>query len=103
MMGAFVYMLRCSDGSLYVGSATGEDVAPRVDQHNAGAFPGSYTWTRRPVTLIWSEHFERITDAIAAERQIKGWSRAKKLALAEGNWARVRQFARRRGRLPQDG
>ena len=96
-MGAFVYMLRCADGSLYVGSATGEDVAPRVDQHNAGAFPGSYTWSRRPVTLIWCEHFARITDAIAAERQIKGWSRAKKLALASGDWERVRQLAKRRG------
>src|SRR5215472_17679783 len=97
LMGAFVYMLRCSDGSLYVGSATGEDVAPRVDQHNAGAFPGSYTWSRRPVTLIWCEYFGRITDAIAAERRIKGWSRAKKLALANGDWDRVRKLAKRRG------
>ena len=95
-MGAFVYMLRCSDGSLYVGSATGEDIAPRIEGHNAGAFPGSYTWSRRPVTLIWSEHFERITDAIATERQIKGWSRAKKLALANGSWERVQQLAKRR-------
>src|SRR5690348_3641039 len=95
-MGAFVYMLRCSDGSLYVGSATGYDVAPRIEGHNAGAFPGSYTWSRRPVTLIWSEHFERITDAIAVERQIKGWSRAKKFALAEGDWERVRTLAKRR-------
>jgi putative endonuclease len=101
-MGAYVYMLRCSDGSLYVGSATGDDVAPRVAQHNAGAFPGSYTWSRRPVTLIWSEHFERITDAIAAERRIKGWSRAKKLALAEGNWSTVRQLAKRRGGRARD-
>jgi putative endonuclease len=95
-MGAFVYMLRCSDGSLYVGSATGDDLSPRIAGHNAGAFPGSYTWSRRPVTLIWSEHFERITDAIAVERQIKGWSRAKKLALAEGNWERVESLAKRR-------
>jgi putative endonuclease len=99
-MGALVYMLRCS-GSLHVGSATGDDVAPRVDQHNAGAFPDSYTWSRRPVTLIWSEHFDRITDAIAAERKIKGWSRAKKPALAEGDWERVRQLANSRGGRPQ--
>jgi putative endonuclease len=39
--------------------------------------------TRRPVRLVWSEHFERITDAIAVERKIKGWSRAKKPALIE--------------------
>jgi putative endonuclease len=101
-MGAFVYMQRCSDGSLYIGSATGEDVAPRVERHNAGAFPGSYTWSRRPVTLVWCEHFERITDAIAAERQIKGWSRAKKMALANGEWDRVRQLAKRRSGRPAD-
>jgi len=99
-MGAFVYMLRCSDGSLYVGSATGDDLTPRIEGHNAGAFPGSYTWSRRPVTLVWSEYFERITDAIAVERQIKGWSRAKKLALANGDWNRVRLYAKRRGGRP---
>ena len=95
-MVAYVYMLRCADGSLYVGSATGDDATHRVDQHNAAAFPGSYTSSRRPVTLIWCEHFARITDAIAAERQIKGWSRAKKLALAKGDWDRVRALAKRK-------
>ncbi len=70
-MGAFVYMLLCSDESFYVGSATGDDLSKGVAEHNAGALPG-YTWSRRPVRLIWSEHFDRITDAIAAERQIKG-------------------------------
>jgi putative endonuclease len=75
-MGAFVYMLRCSDGSYYVGSATGEDLAPRIAQHQSGAYPG-YTFTRLPVTLVWSEHFPQITDAIATERKLKGWSRAK--------------------------
>jgi len=90
-------MLLCSDGSYYLGSATGDDVAPRIEQHNAGAFPGGYTWSCRPVRLVWSEHFERITDAIAVERQIKGWSRAKKAALANGDWDLVRQLAKRRG------
>jgi putative endonuclease len=95
-MGAFVYMLICSDGSFYIGSATGDDLSPRIAQHNAGVHRG-YTWSRRPVRLIWSEHFERITDAIAAERQIKGWSRAKKLALANGEWERLRRLAKRPG------
>jgi putative endonuclease len=88
-MGAFVYMLRCADGSFYVGSATGDDLTKRVTEHQMGAYPG-YTSTRRPVTLVWSEHFERITDAIAVERQIKGWSRAKKLALIKVIGARYR-------------
>ncbi|WP_425108704.1 GIY-YIG nuclease family protein, partial [Bradyrhizobium sp.] len=39
-MGIYVYMLRCADNSFYVGSATGDDLAPRIEQHNAGAFPG---------------------------------------------------------------
>jgi putative endonuclease len=95
-MGAFVYMLLCSDHSFYVGCATGDDLTPRLAQHNAGTFRG-YTFTRRPVRLVWSEHFERITDAIAAERQIKGWSRAKKIALAKGDWPSMRILAKRRG------
>jgi putative endonuclease len=76
-VGIYVYIVHCADGSYYVGSATGRDLAPRIDQHNAGAYPG-YTSTRRPVILVWSEYFDRITDGIAAERQIKGWGRSKK-------------------------
>jgi putative endonuclease len=94
-MGAYVYILRCRDGSHYVGSATGDDLAPRIAQHQSGAFPG-YTSLRRPVELVWSQHFDRITDAIAAERQIKGWSRAKKEALIAGNWSALRLLAKRR-------
>jgi len=52
------------------------------------------------VTLVWSEHFDRITDAIAAERQIKGWSRAKKQALINGAWDRVKLLAKRRAGRP---
>jgi putative endonuclease len=50
---------------------------------------------RRPVELVWSEHFERITDAIAAERQIKGWSRGKKEALIGRDWIGLRNLAKR--------
>jgi putative endonuclease len=98
-VGAFVYMLRCSDASYYIGSATGDDLTPRIAQHETGAFQG-YTWSRRPVHLVWSEHFEVITDAIAVERQLKGWSRAKKEALISGNWKSVRQLAKRRAGKP---
>jgi putative endonuclease len=99
-MGAFVYMLRCADDSYYVGSATGDDLTKRIAEHQSGAFPG-YTWSRRPVTLIWSEHFDRITDAIAAERKIKGWSRAKKQALVDGKWESVQLLSRRRAGRPR--
>lgn len=63
-MGAFVYMLKCADDSYYVGSATGDDLSKRITEHESGAYKG-YTFMRRPVTLLWSEHFDRITDAIA--------------------------------------
>ena len=97
-MGVYVCMLRCADGSYYVGSATGDDLSPRIDQHNAGLHKG-YTFSRRPVVLVWSEYFDRITDGIAVERQLKGWSRAKKEALLRSDWAKVSELSRRRGGL----
>jgi|SRR5690242_14115581 putative endonuclease len=99
--GAFVYILRCADNSYYVGSATGDDLSKRVAEHQAGAYLG-YTYSRRPVTLVWSEHFARITDAIAIERKIKGWSRAKKEALMKGDWSSVASLSRRRGGRPRE-
>jgi putative endonuclease len=95
-MGAFVYMLLCADDSYYIGSATGDELERRIAEHQTGAYPG-YTFTRRPVELVWSEHFTRITDAIAVERKLKGWTRAKKEALIKGDWERIRRLARRRG------
>jgi len=94
-MGAFVYMLRCADDSFYVGSATGDDLWKRITEHQTGAYRG-YTSKRLPLQLVWSEHFERIVDAIAAERQIKGWSRAKKQALIKSDWRAIIQLSKRR-------
>jgi putative endonuclease len=74
--GAYLYIVKCSDGSLYVGT-TRASLEVRIAQHNAGTFAG-YTQSRRPVELIFSECFDRIADAIVAERKLKGWSRAKK-------------------------
>jgi putative endonuclease len=98
MSGADLYMLRCADGSYYVGTArNGLDL--RIAEHNSGTF-GGYTASRRPVSLVFSEHFERIADAIAAERKLKGWSRAKKQALIAGDWSRIAGLAKRRGPHP---
>ena len=99
-MGAFAYMLQCADGSYYVGSARGDDLGPRIAQHQMGAYPG-YTYTRRPVRLVWSERFDRIADAVAAERQIKGWSRVKKEALITGDWTKIKVLSRRRTGKPK--
>ena len=98
MDGANLYILRCADGSFYVGT-TRKDLDSRVAEHNAGTM-GGYTATRRPVTLAFAEQFEKITDAIAAERRIKGWSRAKKDALIRGDWQAVSRLSKRQKPLP---
>ena len=90
---AFVYILRCSDGSYYVGSAR-DTLERRVAEHNAGTY-GGFTSTRRPVELVYAQEFANITDAIAAERQLKGWRREKKEALIRGNLDALRRLARR--------
>ena len=76
----FCYMVRCSDGLLYVGIAT--DVAERVKRHNWGVGP-EFTAKRRPVELIWSERCGSSLAAREREKEIKGWSRKKKLALVQ--------------------
>ena len=93
---AFVYILRCADGSLYTG-ITRRSVDERVSEHNAGLVD-SFTSTRRPVELIHSEGHLRIDEAIATERRIKGWSRAKKLAYIRGDFDALHQLAKRRSK-----
>ena len=99
---AWVYILRCADCSYYVGSHRGDDLGARIRQHDAG-HGGAYTSRRLPVALVFSEWFGLITDAIAVERQIKGWSRAKKEALIRGDFDAWPAFARRRGGKPREG
>jgi putative endonuclease len=91
--GASIYILLCSDGSYYAG-VTRRSVEEGVSEHAQGLMPG-YTFTRRPVKLVFSEHHERITDAIAAERRIKGWSRAKKEADMRGDFLALVALAKR--------
>jgi predicted GIY-YIG superfamily endonuclease len=86
-------MVRCRDGTYYVGS-TRASLEQRISQHNEGTFDG-YTARRRPVALVWSQDFGRITDAIDAEQQLKGWSRAKKEALIRGDWDLIGVLASR--------
>ncbi len=94
-MPAFLYMLRCADGSYYVGTTRGT-LERRVGEHNAGHC-GGWTAERRAVTLVFHQEFERITDAIAAERQVKGWRREKKEALMRGEFALLPGLAKRGG------
>ncbi len=94
MGAATIYILRCSDGSYYTG-ITRRPVEERVSEHAEGLHQG-YTFTRRPVTLVHAEAYERIDEAIAAERRIKGWSRAKKEAYIRGDFDTLTELSRRR-------
>jgi putative endonuclease len=86
----FVYILQCSDESYYVGSA--KDVAERLAIHNAGQGP-DFTAKRLPVKLVHQESFETLEAAVKREKQLKGWTRAKKAALINGDWKRLRALA----------
>ena len=90
-MSFYVYMLECADGSIYTGHT--EDLDSRLAAHQLGTFRG-YTSGKRPVRLIFQAQFASRDEAFAAERQIKGWSRRKKLALASGDWAEIQRLAR---------
>jgi putative endonuclease len=89
-----VYILRCSDGSYYTG-LTKQEIEARLWEHNAGIYDG-YTAKRRPVELVFHEVYDRIIDAIARERQIKGWSRRKKEALIALDYEALPALSRRR-------
>ena len=96
MSGASIYILRCADGSFYTG-VTRRPLEERLSEHVNGVFPACYTYFRRPVALVHSEFHERIAEAVATERRIKGWSRAKKEAYIRGDFDRLVTLAKRRG------
>jgi predicted GIY-YIG superfamily endonuclease len=86
----WAYMLRCNDGSFYLGHT--DELEHRTAQHQTGELP-CYTHRRRPVVLVWQQDFVTREDALAAERQIKGWNRAKKEALIAGDWRTIQRLA----------
>ncbi|MCX7523172.1 GIY-YIG nuclease family protein [Microbacterium sp. STN6] len=92
----FVYILRCSDDSYYVGSTRNLD--HRMEQHASGA-GSSYTGKRLPVTLVFAEEYNRIDEAYAREKQIQGWSRRKREALIRGEYQRLPKMSERGSRV----
>ena len=102
-MVGYVYMLRCSDGSLYVGST--RVLHSREFQHQLG-MGAAYTRRRLPVELVWHEEYERISEAFAREKQVQNWSRAKRLALIAGDYEGLPALAQKdftRGRTDPSG
>jgi len=90
-MAYYIYIVRCSDNSYYVGYS--ENVAKRVKAHNKGSGL-HYTKTRRPVVLVYQEEYESKKIALHRERQIKQWRRAKKEALINGDLARLKELSK---------
>jgi putative endonuclease len=74
----FVYIVRCSDDTLYTGATN--NVERRIEKHNSGK-GAKYTKKRRPVTLLKSWEFPSKSDAMKEEYRIKQLSRDEKLKL----------------------
>jgi putative endonuclease len=87
----YLYILLCSDGTYYVGSTTNAEA--RIATHEAGE-GGEYTARRRPLRVALIEEFPTLHEAFIAERQVKGWSRAKKEALIRGDYAALPELSR---------
>jgi predicted GIY-YIG superfamily endonuclease len=92
----YLYILKCADGSYYVGSTSNLEV--RLAGHQAGE--SAHTSHRLPVTLVFSQEFPSLYEAFVVERQVKGWSRAKKEALIAGRYEDLPPLSRSRNRRP---
>lgn len=80
----YVYILLCTDNTYYTGVT--DDLETRFLYHQNGQNPNSYTYNKRPVEIVFYTEFNDINQAIAFEKQLKGWSRAKKEAIINGEW-----------------
>ncbi|MEO6610957.1 MAG: GIY-YIG nuclease family protein [Chitinophagaceae bacterium] len=80
----YVYIVQCKDGLYYTGITN--NLERRVWEHNTGYNESCFTFKRRPVELKYYEHFYDVNNAIAWEKQVKGWSRKKKEALFNNDW-----------------
>ena len=88
----WIYMLECADGSFYIGHT--DDLQLRIAQHEQGLFVDCYTYQRRPLKLVFMQEFSSRHEAFQAERRIKTWSRAKKIALIKHDWQELSFQAR---------
>jgi predicted GIY-YIG superfamily endonuclease len=86
-----VYILKCADGSYYTGMT--DDLECRLAQHHVSTRRRLHSYAV-PVEWVWSEQFPTHDDAFRRERQIKGWSRAKKEALIRGDWEALQRISR---------
>jgi putative endonuclease len=80
----YVYILKCKDNSYYTGITNNID--RRIFEHKKGINKSCYTFKRRPIELQFFQEFNDVLQAIYFEKKIKGWTRAKKKALIDGDW-----------------
>ena len=90
---AWTYILRCSDKSYYVGST--HNLELRVWQHSTGQ-GAKYTSNRLPIELVFAAEFDRVADAYAFEKQVQGWSRAKREALIASDFNKLPGLSKKR-------
>jgi putative endonuclease len=88
----YVYILKCSDYSYYIGVTN--NIEKRVYEHQEGLIEGCYTHNKRPLALMHVEEFTDILEAIAREKQIKGWSRQKKKALISMDYQKLVELSK---------
>lgn len=89
-----VYIVECSDGKYYTGVSY--DIERRLYEHNYSEEYTSYTYSRRPVKLVWHSDEMSPDQAIELEKQLKGWRREKKAALINGQWNLLHELSRRK-------
>jgi len=87
----YVYILKCSDDSYYTGVTN--DVDRRLNEHHFGLNKESYTYSKRPLKLVFCTEFNDINQAIAFEKQVKGWSRKKKEAIINDRWEDLKNLS----------
>ena len=97
-MGLYVYIVECSDGSFYTGVTNNLDL--RIAEHNEGEYSKAYTYSRRPVKLVYFEDHSDLHFVIKREKQIKGWSRRKKIAMIQGEWAKLPELSKSKSSQP---
>lgn len=90
----YVYILQCSDDTYYTGVTS--NINLRLEEHQKGSYPNSYTYKRRPLKLVFHAEFTNIEIAIEREKQIKKWSRVKKEALINNEFEKLPNLAKKK-------
>lgn len=90
----YVYILLCTDNSYYTGVTN--DLETKLLYHQNGYNPNCYTFHRRPVEIVYYTEFDDVNQAIAFEKQVKGWSRSKKEAIINDEWEKLPNLSKRK-------